>query len=67
MEAILNFLHSYAREQIKSGLSVEGVKIYSVGSDYTVQVTKTEFIKLVIIPLFNSLNFRSKKFLDFTD
>jgi hypothetical protein len=70
MEAIVNFLCNYASEQIKPellSLNLDEIQIYSIATVYNIKITRRDLIKLVIIPLFSSVNFRTKKFLDFMD
>lgn len=68
MQAIVNFLCNYASEQIKPELLplyLDEIKISSIATVNHIKITRRELIKLVIIPLFSSVNFRTKKFLDF--
>lgn len=70
MQAIVNFLCNYASEQIKPELLplyLDEIKISSIATVNHIKITRRELIKLVIIPLFSSVNFRTKKFLDFMD
>lgn len=67
MHAIANFLHSATPQGVKSPLKDNVVSIYPDGEKWNLAVNHMEYIEHIIIPLFNSVIFRSKKYLDYLD
>lgn len=67
MDAIpANFLSSVSQENYQGKDNAVG--IYPEGGEkWRLSVTRLDFIEHVIIPLFNSVTFRSKKHKDFLD
>lgn len=66
MNSIRTFLHNYSKSA--GGKYAENtININYYKNAGLLQVISTGFIREVIIPLFNSLTFRSKKGLDFSD
>lgn len=66
MDAISNFLYS-AASQVKFPIKDKGVIVYPGGDKFNLAVSRLVFIEHVIIPLFNSVTFRSKKYQDYLD
>ena len=62
LESIKTFLENLAPAGFE-----DSVKIYTGRGSSNLRVAQHAFILHVIIPLFSSLTFRTKKFLDFTD
>lgn len=71
LNAIKDFFHNLAKEyRIINNLEINenAINIYSNKDRISVlQVSRSDFIEHILIPLFNSLTFHTKKYLDYCD
>lgn len=69
LDAVLAYLLSLAKsEDFVKGINEAGYVYFdSKGGVWNLRVMRGDFIEFVIIPLFNSMIFRTKKYLDYLD
>lgn len=65
MDGITNLLYSIS--QVNLPIKYNGIIVYPEGEKFNLAISRIEFIEHVIIPLFNSVTFRSKNYLDYLD